>query len=137
MTEKMVRAKKGEAQSPEPKWSCHQNLRSVHLNQRLLFVIWSFRFSVPNCGYRAAYIWIGRPLWCGDTDTATKSRDESASLGVGRNGEFDLDSDRLAVVPLTETVQAIGEIFERCVLRHMNESAPSSKATVTRLGRDS
>ena len=59
------------------------------------------------------------------------------SLGVGGNGEFDLDCDRLAVVPLTETVQAIGEIFERCVLRNMNESAPSLKATVTRLGRDS
>ena len=48
MTAKMVRARKGEAQSPQPKWSCHQSLRSVHLNQRLIFVIWSFRFSVPK-----------------------------------------------------------------------------------------
>ena len=37
-------------------------------------------------------------------------------VGVARHrrgGEFDLDCDRLAVVPLTETVQAIGKIFER------------------------
>ena len=36
--------------------------------------------------------------------------------GVGGSGEFDLDCDRLAVLPL-ETVQAIGKIFERSVLR--------------------
>jgi hypothetical protein len=60
------------------------------------------RPSVWRCRYRA---------------TETKSRDESASLRVERSGEFDRDCDRLAVVPLAETVQAIGKIFERCVLR--------------------
>jgi hypothetical protein len=33
------------------------------------------------------------------------------------SGEFDLDCDRLAAVPLTETVQPIGKIFERSVLQ--------------------
>jgi len=79
---------------------------------------------------------------CGDADTATetKLRDESASLGVERSGEFDLDYDGFATVPLSETVQPIGKIFKRSVLRqhdNMNESAPSSNATVTRLGRES
>ena len=37
--------------------------------------------------------------------------------GVGGSGEFDLDCDRLAAVPLTETVQPIGKIFERSVLQ--------------------
>jgi hypothetical protein len=57
---------------------------------------------------------------CGDADTTTetKSRDESASLGVERSGEFDLDYDGFAMVPLTETVQPIGKIFKRSVLRH-------------------
>ena len=58
-------------------------------------------------------------LCCGDADTTTetKSRDESASLGVERSGEFDLDYDGFAMVPLTETVQPIGKIFKRGVLR--------------------
>jgi hypothetical protein len=44
---------------------------------------------------------------CGDADTATetKLRDESASLGVERSGEFGLDYDGFATVPFTETVQ--------------------------------
>jgi hypothetical protein len=56
---------------------------------------------------------------CGDVDTATetKLRDESASLGVERSGEFDLDCDGFATVPLTETVQPIGKIFKRSILR--------------------
>ncbi len=52
-----------------------------------------------------------------DTATETKPRDGSASLGVERSGEFDLDSDGFAMVPLTETVQPIGKIFKRSVLR--------------------
>jgi hypothetical protein len=63
-------------------------------------------------------LYLDRPsLWCGDTDTATKSRDESASLGVERSGEFDLDYDGFAMMPLTETVQPIGKMFKRSVLR--------------------
>jgi hypothetical protein len=56
---------------------------------------------------------------CGDADTRTetKSRDESASLGIERSGEFDLDYDGFAMMPLTETVQPIGKIFKRSVLR--------------------
>jgi hypothetical protein len=50
--------------------------------------------------------------------TAAKSGDELASMRVGRGGEFDCDCNRLAVAPLTETVQAICKIFERSVLRH-------------------
>jgi len=57
------------------------------------------------------------PFGAAGADTATESRDKSASLGVERSGEFNLDCDRLAVVPLTATVQAIGKISERCVLR--------------------
>jgi hypothetical protein len=38
-------------------------------------------------------------------------------LRVERSGEFDLDYDRFAMVPLTETVQPIGKIFKRSVLR--------------------
>jgi hypothetical protein len=57
------------------------------------------------------------PSRCGRARTATKSQDESASLGVERSGEFDLDYDGFAVVPLTETVQPIGKIFKRSVLR--------------------
>jgi hypothetical protein len=34
-----------------------------------------------------------------------------------RSGDFDLDCDGFAMVPLTETVQPIGTIFERSVLR--------------------
>jgi hypothetical protein len=62
---------------------------------------------------------IGRPIFgrpCvrdADTATETKLRDESASLGVERSGEFYLDYDGFATVPLTETVQPIGKIFKR------------------------
>jgi hypothetical protein len=37
-------------------------------------------------------------------------------VGVKRSVEFDVDCDGLAVVPLTEPVEAIGEVFERGVL---------------------
>jgi hypothetical protein len=47
---------------------------------------------------------------------ATNLNSHPALPGVGGSGEFDLDCDRLAVLPL-ETVQAIGKIFERSVLR--------------------
>jgi hypothetical protein len=47
----------------------------------------------------------------------TQSGDESASLDIGCSGKFDLDCDRLTVVPLTKTVQTIGKILERSVLR--------------------
>jgi hypothetical protein len=43
-------------------------------------------------------------------------RRRSYALGVERGGEFDVDCHRPAVVPLTETVQAISEIFECSVL---------------------
>jgi hypothetical protein len=46
-----------------------------------------------------------------------RPRDESASVGVERSGEFDLDYDGFATMPLTETVQPIGKIFKRSVLR--------------------
>jgi len=39
-------------------------------------------------------------------------------MRVERRGKFDRDCDRLAVAPLTETVQALCKIFERGVLRH-------------------
>jgi len=39
-------------------------------------------------------------------------------MRVGGGGKFDRDCNGLAVAPLTETVQAICEIFERGVLRH-------------------
>jgi len=60
-----------------------------------------------------------RPLRCSgaNTATATKLRDEPASLDVGRSGEFHLDCNRFAVVPLIQIAQAIGKIFERSVLR--------------------
>jgi len=41
----------------------------------------------------------------------------SALLGLGLSGWYDLDCDRLTAVPLTKTIQAIGKIFERSVLR--------------------
>src|SRR3984893_12481901 len=88
-------------------------------------------FAAPSIGSRGVarqrHLWswplprtqvrIGRPFWCGGADTATKSRDKSASLCVERRSKFNLDCDRLAVVPLTATVQAIGKISERSVLR--------------------
>jgi hypothetical protein len=48
-----------------------------------------------------------------------------------------LDYDLFAMVPLTETVQPIGKIFKRSVLRQHERERTSSKATVTRLGQDS
>jgi len=39
-------------------------------------------------------------------------------MRVERGGKFDRDCDRLAVAPLTQTVQAICKIFECSVLRH-------------------
>ena len=50
-------------------------------------------------------------------DTATESRDGSASMRVERGGKFDRDCNRLAVAPLTGTLQAMCKIFERSVLR--------------------
>jgi hypothetical protein len=61
--------------------------------------------SVPRCD-------------CADAAIATKSRDESESMRVERGGKFDPDCNRLAMAPVTETVQTICKIFERSVLRH-------------------
>jgi hypothetical protein len=58
-----------------------------------------------------------RALWGGGADTATKPREEAASPGIWRSGEFDLDCDRFAVVPFIQIAQAIGKIFECSVLR--------------------
>src|SRR6202011_6038622 len=88
-------------------------------------------FAAPSIGSRGRprqrHLWswplprtqvrIGRPFWCGGADTATKSRDKSASLGVERRSKYNLDCDGLGVVPLTATVQALRKLSERSVLR--------------------
>jgi hypothetical protein len=55
------------------------------------------RHRLPVATYKRAIV-------IPDTVTETKPRDGSASLGVERSGEFDLDCDEFAMVSLTETV---------------------------------